>query len=351
MSKNDKKDEFEVENKNNIEKEKNKEDKEDKCDKQTDSKEKKHKMPKWLKRTLVALISIAVSFVILTVIAWRIFVPQLGYFEAWKWAMLLIKSQTNSTQTLENEIAQTQKNQVDNINKYTNLNITDDIANELNSGNLSEDEIVDKLLGKEPAVSDEQDKEDTSTQEENATGDTNSEENSPPTENNTPTGETKPPSGNDKTENKPENKPNSNTQGNTNQNNGNNQNPNGTSPATQPSYSKNDERIAQLVAKMYVLKSQYTGQVQGIVNKMISDFAALPPEERTTGAKTSIAQSYLGTITSLEAQCDAQVNAITTELRAVLKESGGDMALVNAIEKAYANEKEATKAYYLNKYS
>ena len=112
-----------------------------------------------------------------------------------------------------------------------------------------------------------------------------------------------------------------------------------------------DEKIASLVAKMYSLKAQYTGKVEGVVSSMKAEYAALPKEQRTASAKSSIASSYLGTISSLEAQCDAQVNAVVSELREVLEKSGSDTSLADSILAAYANEKENTKAYYINKYS
>ena len=111
-----------------------------------------------------------------------------------------------------------------------------------------------------------------------------------------------------------------------------------------------DKRIAELVTKMYVLKSEYTGAIEGVVASMKADYVKLPPEQRTTSAKQSIAAGYLGQINSMEAQCDAQVNAIVSELRQILKENGRDMSLADAILSTYAAEKENTKAYYLSTY-
>ncbi len=112
-----------------------------------------------------------------------------------------------------------------------------------------------------------------------------------------------------------------------------------------------EEKTAELVAKMYALKSQYLGQINGIVASMKAQYAALPKEQRTTAAKTSIANSYLGQISALEAQCDAQVNSVVAELREVLAKSGKDGSLADSIIAAYNAEKETTKAAYINQYS
>ncbi len=111
-----------------------------------------------------------------------------------------------------------------------------------------------------------------------------------------------------------------------------------------------DKRIAELVTRMYVLKSEYTGAIDGVVASMKAEYVKLPPEQRTTSAKQSIAAGYMSKINSMEMQCDAQVNAIVAELRQILKDNGRDMALADAILATYATEKENTKAYYLSTY-
>lgn len=123
----------------------------------------------------------------------------------------------------------------------------------------------------------------------------------------------------------------------------------GTAQQTQTG-SDADKRIAELVTKMYVLKADYTGAVEGVVSSMKADYSKLPAEQRTKSAKQSIAAGYMSKINAMEAQCDAQVNAIVTELRQILKENGRDMSLADAIVSTYASEKENTKAYYLSTY-
>lgn len=111
-----------------------------------------------------------------------------------------------------------------------------------------------------------------------------------------------------------------------------------------------DRRIAELVTKMYVLKSEYTGAINGVVDSMRAEFVALPAEQRNLSSKQSIAARYMSTINSMEIQCDAQVNAIVSELRRILKANGRDMSMADAILSSYAAEKENTKAYYLSTY-
>ena len=111
-----------------------------------------------------------------------------------------------------------------------------------------------------------------------------------------------------------------------------------------------DKKIAELVTKMYVLKSEYTAAIDSIIASMKAEYVLLPVEQRTRSAKQNIATKYLGQINAMEVQCDAQVNAIVSELKQILKENERDMALADSIMATYATEKENTKAYYLSTY-
>ena len=145
------------------------------------------------------------------------------------------------------------------------------------------------------------------------------------------------------TENSPQNKPQTNTQTNT-QTNSQTGNNTGTQSGNV------DKRIAELVTKMYVLKSEYTGAIEGVVAGMKAEFAQLPAEQRNKSSKIAIAERHMGQINAMEAQCDAQVNSIVTELRKLLKDNGRDAALADAIVSSYETEKANTKAYYLSTY-
>ncbi len=268
---------------------------------------------------------LAVIFIIL-VIAFAVL--QMMFPGFWKWIPTAYKAVTSTEENLALEIKDTQDKRVEDINKF-GFEIGKEDASKLNSGEYTEEQMKDIILGIKPQ-------------------DTNSE----------PTGTT--PENTEISENTENNPSSDNKQDNTVQANPddsqnkpaqNNDKINGTSKPQTPSYTKDQERIAELVAQMYVMKANYTAKVEGIVASMIADYSALPEEKRTTGAKTNIAKQYLGTINSLEAQCDAQVNSVVTELRAILKASGSDQQLADSIVAAYNAEKESTKAFYLNKYS
>lgn len=111
-----------------------------------------------------------------------------------------------------------------------------------------------------------------------------------------------------------------------------------------------DELISAQITKMYVLKGNYEGYVSSVINRMKAEYVKLPKEQQTTSAKSSIASGYLSEINATEAQCDAQVNAVISELRKILSENGRDTSLADTLLSTYSAEKENTKAYCLSKY-
>ncbi len=111
-----------------------------------------------------------------------------------------------------------------------------------------------------------------------------------------------------------------------------------------------DEQIASLVTRMYVLKANYVGQIDGVVGAMRNEFYKLPKEQQTKSSKQSIATKYISKINAMEAQCDAQVNAVVSELKQLLNKAGRDYSLADAIVSTYNAEKENTKAYYISTY-
>lgn len=123
--------------------------------------------------------------------------------------------------------------------------------------------------------------------------------------------------------------------------------PIGTAKLSEEEYNK---KVAELVAKIYVIKANFTSTLSAFESNIIASYKALPKEQHTTATKAKIVSDNMGYVTGLEAQCDAQVKAVTDELSALMKENGKDTSLVDAINSAYKNEKELKKAYYISLY-
>ncbi len=249
------------------------------------------------------------------------------------WVNSVYIALTSTSSQLEEKLQENKQLERDAINSAGLSSLDDETEKKLLEGNLSEEQVVEILLGKpqtenapegQENVPEELDKEDV--KEDLST--------EPQTDNPDSAGkQTDKPANADKPQmQEPEKAP-------------------VTDKTTQTDKAEYDRQIAELVAKMYVLKTQYTSKINALVDAMKSEYSALPKEKRNTASKSEIAARYMNSISAMEAQADAQVNEIVSKLKAVLKESGGDMTLADSIVSAYQKEKEITKSYYINRYS
>lgn len=110
---------------------------------------------------------------------------------------------------------------------------------------------------------------------------------------------------------------------------------------------KADEKAAQSIARMYVLKSTFESELDKLYNQALAYYDTLTPEQKKNG-KSEVVKRFYSTGTALEASCDAQVDAVLKELEAVLKAEGESTDLVTKIKTAYTEEKRLKKAYYIN---
>lgn len=114
--------------------------------------------------------------------------------------------------------------------------------------------------------------------------------------------------------------------------------------------STTNSNIDALMSRVYVLQYKFTSSLEGLKQSAIAEYKALPEEQRTSSAKMSIGSKYLGKASSLEGQCDSEMNSLISEIKAELKAEGKDTSLANDIRYAYANQKSITKAQYLSMY-
>lgn len=110
------------------------------------------------------------------------------------------------------------------------------------------------------------------------------------------------------------------------------------------------EEVAACIAKLYVLKSRFTGELGSLEKTITETYEALPKEEQVSASRKSIAGQYIKQVSRMELDCDAQVDAALAELRKTLTAQGKDTAVVETLRQAYENEKSLKKAYYLDVY-
>jgi len=109
-------------------------------------------------------------------------------------------------------------------------------------------------------------------------------------------------------------------------------------------------RIAELIAGIYVMRDSYISKLENIKTAALTEYNALPENERTESKKRALMLQCISQASKLEAESDEKMDGILSELSSLLKEVGGDMSIVSDIKAAYAEEKALKKAYYMNLY-
>ena len=107
------------------------------------------------------------------------------------------------------------------------------------------------------------------------------------------------------------------------------------------------EKLAEYIAKIYVLEEEYTGWLDQANQNAIDEYNALPAGEKTAASKFTIGMKYLAIAKDMEKECDAEMAALEEDIRTVLIQLGESTALADEIHSVYLEEKAAKKAYYL----
>lgn len=105
-------------------------------------------------------------------------------------------------------------------------------------------------------------------------------------------------------------------------------------------------QIQELFARIYLLRSRFSGELDGLIEQAKQEYIS----QSGTVDKTALGKKYLGKGTALEKQCDSEMEDLLSQLQVVLKNTGGDMAVVDEIRKTYKNEKSIKKAAILDRY-
>lgn len=105
------------------------------------------------------------------------------------------------------------------------------------------------------------------------------------------------------------------------------------------------EKINELVARVYLLRSNFTGKINSLVEQAKAEFI-----KGGSSNALGLARKYMNLGLGLEAECDGQIEIILQELSGELEKSGGDMSIIDDIKTAYDNEKSLKKAELIDKY-
>ncbi len=113
----------------------------------------------------------------------------------------------------------------------------------------------------------------------------------------------------------------------------------------------NDAKVSECIAQVYVLKAKFVAELDVIYNQAFSEYQALwrdmTEEERDAKKRSLLAEVY-PKASSLERDCDAQMNQLLSKLSKLLEDAGEGTGLADQIRESYYNEKSLKKAHYLS---
>ena len=107
-----------------------------------------------------------------------------------------------------------------------------------------------------------------------------------------------------------------------------------------------EQKLSEVIAKVYVLREDFMGRLDSLMNQAIAEYKAIPAEERNARL-ASFVSGYLAKGLDMEKDCDAKIEAIIVELETLLQENNGDMSIAQTVYDTYVEEKSLKKAWYM----
>ena len=135
-----------------------------------------------------------------------------------------------------------------------------------------------------------------------------------------------------------------------NKNDGKGETSNPKPPAKENKDNETNEKIANLVGKIYVIEAKFTSELTALEQWALSQFEHLPTVEEKKAKKKELMAYGFPKLSALEKECDTEVDKVLKELKKVLTDAGQSTDLVKQIEDAYYEKKQITKSYYINEY-
>ena len=109
------------------------------------------------------------------------------------------------------------------------------------------------------------------------------------------------------------------------------------------------QKLSELIARVYVLREEYTNALEDMETAAKADYYALPDGQRSVSKLAPLVSSYLAKATALEKECDGKIDAVIAEMEELIKENNGDMSLTDTVFNTYVKEKSIKKAWYLSR--
>lgn len=102
--------------------------------------------------------------------------------------------------------------------------------------------------------------------------------------------------------------------------------------------------LQQKVNRLYEVEEQYRNILSSMTADTKREFWSLPKDQQTKKNKVALVQSKAETLIEKEKECDAEVDAILSDIRDILKQLGKSNDLADQISTYYEESKASWKA-------
>lgn len=116
---------------------------------------------------------------------------------------------------------------------------------------------------------------------------------------------------------------------------------------------KKNEEISRLIGELYVLKAEFSGELSAIENWVNDQYWKYTQEydgNIPSSVKVKIGRKAYADALALEDSCDVEFYAILDRIEVLLKETGQSTTLVSEMRAAYDSEKKAAISYYMDQF-
>ena len=107
------------------------------------------------------------------------------------------------------------------------------------------------------------------------------------------------------------------------------------------------EELASIVAEIYVMREEYIALLDEMMARAKAEYSAKPESERTHSKLVKWASGYVTEAANLEKECDARMDAVLAEVKALAEKYGEDTDIVDTLAYFYAEEKSIQKSLYI----
>lgn len=109
--------------------------------------------------------------------------------------------------------------------------------------------------------------------------------------------------------------------------------------------------VEDVISEIYLLRAEFLNKIDLMIADGTAEVEATPKEKRTLTFKIELMNRYMDRGNALEKECDARMELLLAELETALRQSGGDLSLIDEVRALYAQEKKLYKAELYQKYT